>query len=101
MPECMSVRKMLDSANRMMSTSNVAQLSIGMVATTASAENGDTGQATPGYGKAALTVIGHDFLPGIQVVPMIGNAISGVQFITGVFGNNGLMQTYSNCLNQS
>lgn len=77
---------------------NVAQLTVEIVATTASAANGDRGAASLGYGTAALTVIGRGFFRSSKLIPVFGNVVSAYQFGTDLFGKNGVMQTYSNCL---
>lgn len=82
---------------------NVAQFSVGLAATGISLANGDGTGAAAGAGSAVLTVVDHDFLPlalkGVRVLPVIGKLVSGAQFVNDVFGKDGIMQTYSNCLN--
>lgn len=81
------------------------QFGAGVASATLAATTGDSGSAIAGYSGVGLIVANHEVgnyislaIKGTEVLPVIGNVISGVSAVNDVFGSGGVVSTISGCM---
>lgn len=81
------------------------QFGAGVASATLAATTGDSGSAIAGYSGVGLIVANHEVgsyvslaIKGTEVLPVIGNVISGVSAVNDAFGSGGVVSTISGCM---
>ncbi len=81
------------------------QFGAGVASATLAATTGDSGSAIAGYSGVGLIVANHEVgsyvslaVKGTEVLPVIGNVISGLSAVNDVLGSGGVVSTISGCM---
>lgn len=81
------------------------QFAAGVGSATLAASTGDSNSAAAGYTGVGLIVANHEVgsyvnlaVKGTEVLPVIGNVISGLSAVNDVFGSGGVISTISGCM---